>query len=185
MKLIIITDVHAEWHPEHGSVAFVVEFADGQESTIANVMPEKEPSFASAVTDEEFECSDYQEWYNEALDAAHRQGYWLEGEVEGSLAMKCYIAKQAFVDKLSNAIGGQCSGVDAVTYEVFRQKKTGYYQEYVVMHYRGGAIAVRTVNGTSHSGILREIAKMVDGGYYEEVDAYKSYQSSPDWYKFL
>lgn len=76
----VITEVHAEWHGELGSILFYVEFADGKELCIGQCVPEEEPTFAKATTDEEFDNSDYEEWYNEALEEAHRQFYKLEGE---------------------------------------------------------------------------------------------------------
>ena len=80
MEKIIIDDIHVEWHGEDGTLHFIVEFENGEEKCIRTVMPETTPSFVDAATDEEFDCSDYEEWYNEALEDAHKQGYYLSGE---------------------------------------------------------------------------------------------------------
>ena len=80
MEKIIIDDIHVEWHGEDGMLHFIVELEDGEEKCIRTVMPETKPSFVDAETDEEFENSDYEEWYNEALEDAHEQGYYLSGE---------------------------------------------------------------------------------------------------------
>ena len=75
----IITDLHVEWHGETGMLHYVVEFEDGSEHTILTFMPKKTPEFPFTGCDED--KGDYQEWYNDALECAHEQGFVLEGEL--------------------------------------------------------------------------------------------------------
>lgn len=79
----IITDIRIEF--QEGGIspfAVIVEDEDGKETEIAAWDIEPLPSFVFAKTDEEFENSDYEYWYNEALEEAHSQGYRLVAEVE-------------------------------------------------------------------------------------------------------
>lgn len=79
----IITDIRIEF--EEGGISpfkVIVEDADGKETEIAAWNIEPLPSFVFAKTDEEFENSDYEHWYNQALEEAHSQGYRLEAEEE-------------------------------------------------------------------------------------------------------
>lgn len=47
-------------------------------------------------------------------------------------------------------------------------------REYVVVTYKGGAVAVRNNSGNSISATLESAAGLVDGGYYSEVRTYEN-----------
>lgn len=44
--------------------------------------------------------------------------------------------------------------------------------EYLIVEFEGGSYCVASCNGCSKSAILEMLSKLVDGGYYNEVDAY-------------
>lgn len=71
----LIRDVRAEWHGETGTIHLLGEKINGKEFLLTEIMTD-EPSFTMG----NFENSDYEEWYNLALEEAHKQGYILEGE---------------------------------------------------------------------------------------------------------
>ena len=56
-----------------------------------------------------------------------------------------------------------------------------YYQEYLVITYDGGALGVRSCNGDSFTAIFEELAKMLDGGYYNEVQDLHDCENSEMW----
>lgn len=179
MNLILIEDVHVEWHGETGDVRFYVEFPGGEEQEIASIVPESEPKFPTEGCEE---GSDYEFWYNECLAEARKQGYVLVDE--GDIKQLCFIKKENFVNRLSYAVSGRgnISNIANIRYEVYQSKKNPeWYQEYVVVTFDSGAISPRTVNGDSHSAIYREIGKLVDGGYYDEVKDYNELRTSGDW----
>lgn len=90
-----------------------------------------------------------------------------------------FISKIDLINRVSNAICGRDlngipragSGISEVAYEIYDMEEHGY-QEYLVVTYFGGGIAVRNCNINSHSAILRELGKLLDGGYYDEVKGY-------------
>ena len=43
-----------------------------------------------------------------------------------------------------------------------------YTEEYLIVHYDGGAWAARRANCNSNSANFKEIANLIDGGYYQE-----------------
>jgi len=98
----------------------------------------------------------------------------------------CWKDKQAFIQKIDTAIkqyrieghSESLGGVEEVNYEVYAlDTPTGFYiKEYLVVHYRGGAIAVRNVSANSIAAIMGDFNKLMYGGYYEEVDTYKEFQ---------
>ena len=45
-----------------------------------------------------------------------------------------------------------------------------YLEEYLIVTYRGGAWAARRANVNSNAINFQEIGKMLNGGYYDEVD---------------
>lgn len=95
--------------------------------------------------------------------------------------------KKAFIDALNVAFNVvPCThSVHKVELEVYSKKITNeyvtdytYYQEYLVVTFRGGAKSVRNSNGNSNTANLRELGKLVDGGYYVELDAYNALEEN-------
>ena len=94
---------------------------------------------------------------------------------------KCLLEKKLFVDKLSVALSGNCGQVIDVRYEAYESDNDSEPQEFVIITFRGGAISVRNVHMNSHSAILRELGRLVDGGYYDEVNYYNKLQLDNKW----
>lgn len=86
-------------------------------------------------------------------------------------------AKKTFVLALSEALHRQYKSIDSIDYDVFIDKD-GNLNEFLVMTYRGGAIAVRNCYGDSKNAILHEIANLSDGGYYDEVKDYRELKAT-------
>lgn len=57
---------------------------------------------------------------------------------------------------------------------VFYHMQDKHLEEYLVVEYEGGEYAVRNANANSNGANLREIAKLVNGGYYEENERFES-----------
>ena len=94
--------------------------------------------------------------------------------------------KKAFIDALNLVfqVKPRKHSVQSVAYEVYSKAITNefvtnhtYYQEFLVVTFDGGSISVRNVNGNSCTANLREVSKLVDGGYYDEVEFYKSLEA--------
>lgn len=92
-KTNLIEDVHAEWHPEQGVVKLIAENLDGTEFLLDEVMPLFEPSFADESIPSD--GNDYEDWYNLALEAAHKMGYIIAGECQA-----VELSKDMILDKL-------------------------------------------------------------------------------------
>lgn len=84
----------------------------------------------------------------------------------------CKKEKIKFVEELNNTLTKYIHNVESIKYE-FYNNGNGYY-EYLVINYKGGAKAVRNCTGNSLSSILNEIVRLIDGGYYDELDYYNS-----------
>ncbi len=91
--------------------------------------------------------------------------------------------KKMFIDGLNAAfqISPKKHSIVSVNYEVYSKVINNeyvtnhtYYQEFLVVIFDGGAISVRNVNGNSCTANFRELGKLLDGGYYEEVELYKA-----------
>ena len=103
--------------------------------------------------------------------------------------MRCVIPnKVKFVNDLNKVIPIYKTGIKKIEYKVFkcnhRTEEFGdqvYYQEYLVVTYDGGAIDVRSCNGDSFAAIFEELAKMLDGVYYDEVQDLHYYENSEMW----
>ena len=79
--------------------------------------------------------------------------------------------KRLFVEALSQAFNESVGhSIEKLDYDVFYVDDILY--EYLVITYDGGAIAARNCCGDSLSDIFDEIARLFNGGYYDEVSDY-------------
>ena len=79
--------------------------------------------------------------------------------------------KRLFVEALSQAFNESVGhSIEKLDYDVFYVDDIQY--EYLVVTYDGGAIAARNCYGDSLSAIFGEIARLFNGGYYDEVSDY-------------
>lgn len=81
--------------------------------------------------------------------------------------------KISFVRSIGNAIGKYRVCVESLDYDVFFDKD-GMRREYLVVTYKGGAIAARNCRGNSLFAIFEEITHLFNGGYYDEVSTYQN-----------
>jgi hypothetical protein len=93
--------------------------------------------------------------------------------------IEMYKGKRAFVRKLAEAFQTEVTktGVLDVDYEVYCKEvnpEVLYFSEYLVVTFVGGGKSVRSANGNSHNANFREIGKLIDGGYYDEVRDYET-----------
>ena len=98
-----------------------------------------------------------------------------------------FLEKKDFVNRVSHAVAGQPGiPITEIRYEVWEcPKEPCWYDEVIVVTYKGGAIAVRTVVSDSNSAILEEIGKLAHGGYYCEVKRYREMVESGDYKKVI
>ena len=79
--------------------------------------------------------------------------------------------KRLFVEALSQAFNESVGhSIEKFNYDVFYVDDMQY--EYLVATYDGGASAARNCYGDSLSAIFGEIARLFNGGYYDEVSDY-------------
>ena len=79
--------------------------------------------------------------------------------------------KRLFVEALSQAFNESVGhSIEKLDYDIFYVDDIRY--EYLVVTYDGGAIAARNCYGDSLSAIFGEIARLFNGGYYDEVSDY-------------
>lgn len=103
-----------------------------------------------------------------------------------AFALECLRAKQLAIAKLSEAFEYASINEDGVEpyllrfghaarckLKFFYDAKDGFIEEMLVVYYVGSAYAARSANINSISADLREIAKLVDGGYYSENEEYE------------
>jgi hypothetical protein len=93
--------------------------------------------------------------------------------------MEMYRNKKCFIDGLSRVFK-EClndSTIDKITYEVYyKPNDPKVFFEWLVVHFVGGGISPRHATGNSNSCNFRQLGKLLDGGYYDEVRTYESLQ---------
>lgn len=91
---------------------------------------------------------------------------------EEKIAM--YQEKKDFIDRISEAFQNtKGSTVESINYEVYENQEHGWYEEFVIITFFGGAISPFSANGNSNLANFQQIAVRCLGGYYNEVDFYK------------
>lgn len=75
--MMMIDDLHIEYHWETSTIYFIVELLNGKEITICESLVDDEPTFAKENVNVEY--SDYEYYYNLCLQEAQKQGYLLVG----------------------------------------------------------------------------------------------------------
>ena len=88
------------------------------------------------------------------------------------LEVKELIHKQQFIKQLNAVIIANIPNIKNITYDIFRINQEFIY-EYLVVTYSNDSIDVRNCSMDSLSAILKELSKLLDGGYYDEVEWYK------------
>ena len=98
--------------------------------------------------------------------------------------MQMYRGKKCFIDNISKVFEAEqlMSNVERVDYEVYSKLSPDghdtWYTEFVVVTFVGGGKSVRVISGNSNNANFREIGKLIDGGYYDELEFYKRVQES-------
>ena len=95
--------------------------------------------------------------------------------------IQLYKEKQNFVRELSGVIPFYIPNVIGLQYKIFENKKEGWFEEYLVIGFDGGARLARCCNANSNMAIFSEIAKYIRGGYYEEIEGLARLETDPDW----
>ena len=100
--------------------------------------------------------------------------------------IEMFRGKKAFVENIAMAFIKCPKGhtVENITYEVYQKEyNTGihsgtYFYEFIIVHFKGGVTSPISAGGNSNIGNFRAISKVVDGGYYEEVQYYNDIKAS-------
>lgn len=100
--------------------------------------------------------------------------------------MHMYKGKKLFIDHISKVFEDEYlkSNVEKVDYEVYSKLSPDghdtWYTEFVVVTFVGGGKSVRNINGNSNNANFREIGKLIDGGYYDEIPYYEQVRTNSE-----
>lgn len=90
--------------------------------------------------------------------------------------LEMYKNKRAFIKDIALAFNKNTSThtVRDITYEVWNKtvETNTYYEEWIIVHFAGGACSPCRVSGNSNTANFRVIGNLIDGGYYKEEFIY-------------
>ena len=93
-----------------------------------------------------------------------------------------FAGKKEMVRDLAKIYQGiMFSDIHDIELKKYRKKDGIREEEFIVLTWNNGAISTANNNINSISATARNVAKMLDGGVYENLDTYKMIMSSPDW----
>ena len=81
--------------------------------------------------------------------------------------------KKIVFDEMGRAISKALPNIRSIELDIFKTED-GETHEYIVVTFKGGAISVRNATINSMTANLYETAKLVYGGYYNEVETYQN-----------
>ena len=81
--------------------------------------------------------------------------------------------KKIVFDEMGRAISKALPNIRSIELDIFKTED-GETHEYIVVTFKGGAISVRNATINSMTANLYETAKLVYGGYYNEVVTYQN-----------
>jgi hypothetical protein len=92
--------------------------------------------------------------------------------------IEMYKGKATFIAYINKAFQTSPAGssVESVKYEVYEKDFSGttVFSEFLVVTFKGGAKSARNINGNSNMTNIAELGKLVNGGYYDEVEYYET-----------
>ena len=91
-----------------------------------------------------------------------------------------YLGKKAMVKDLAE-VYKRMKWSDIADIELKKYRKGKYEEEFIVLTWKNGGISTANNNMNSLSATARNVAGMIDGGVYENMDLYKEIMTSPDW----
>ena len=91
-----------------------------------------------------------------------------------------FIGKKALVRDLAE-VYKNIRYSDIKDIELKKYVKGRYEEEFIVLTWTNNAISTANNNMNSLSATARNVARMLDGGVYENLDFYKEIMNSDDW----
>ncbi len=91
------------------------------------------------------------------------------------------LSKKGAIDEISPVLAKYLWSVEKAEYRAFYNRKKGWLEEMVIVHFRGGGVAVRNVSINSILVNFDEVVKLCHGGHYDEVEWYRSICKDPEW----
>lgn len=91
-----------------------------------------------------------------------------------------YAGKKYLVEALSE-VYKQCQNFQIDNIQLKKYLKGNREEEFIVLTWENGAISTANNNMNSLSATARNIARMLDGGVYENIDFYKKIMNSSEW----
>lgn len=77
------------------------------------------------------------------------------------------------------------SDIADIELKKYRHRNNGYEEEFILLTWLNGAVSTAPNNMNSLSATAWTIARMLDGGVYENTDYYKDVMNSSNWVEVM
>ena len=111
---------------------------------------------------------------------------WID-EILGGIGMTYtnnFVGKKRMVEALSKVYKNN-EDSDIANIELKKYCKGKHTEEFIILTWLNGAISTANNNMNSLSATARNVARMLDGGVYENIDYYKDIMSNEEWEEIL
>ena len=89
--------------------------------------------------------------------------------------------KKELVNELCAVYSYWFDEIDNIELKRYKKKGTEHTEEFVLLTWSNGGISTANNNINSLSATARNVARMIDGGVYENLDSYKKIMESDEW----
>ena len=93
--------------------------------------------------------------------------------------------KKELVEDLFKVYGYWFDKIGNIELKSYKKKGTEHTEEFVVLTWSNGGISTANNNINSLSATARNVARMIDGGVYENLDLYKKIMESDEWEEII
>lgn len=130
--------------------------------------------------DQGYPCDTYEEGYGAGWDKCI-------DEILGGIEMiytNSFVGKKRMVKVLSK-VYKNIEYSDIANIELRKYRKGKHEEEFIILTWLNGSISTANNNMNSLSATARNVARMLDGGVYENIDYYKDIMSNEEWEEIL
>lgn len=92
-----------------------------------------------------------------------------------------FISKKSLVYELSELYTSWFDNIKKIELKGYKKKDSKNIEEFILLTWDGGGYSTAANNANSLTATARNVARMLDGGVYENWDLYTNIMESEDW----
>ena len=92
-----------------------------------------------------------------------------------------FLNKKSLVYELNELYTSWFNNIKKIELKGYRKKGTDNFEEFILLTWDGGGYSTASNNANSLTATAKNVARMLDGGVYENWEFYTNIMESEDW----